>query len=174
MPPTRADRTLARRPPAAEPGASPAFLAAAAAASGSLTVSACGYAAAGDATPLAPMLYQLTAADDEVIVEVECCGVCGSDVHMIDHDWDFLEYPLIAGHELVGTVTHTGQHAPATLAVGTRVGVGHISRTCGTCRYCLDGNDEICESITPTAQNPHTGGFGSHVVAQVLTNSILT
>jgi uncharacterized zinc-type alcohol dehydrogenase-like protein len=144
----------------------PAFIAATAATGPPLTVSACGYAAAGDSTPLAPTVYKLTAADDEVVVEVECCGVCGSDIHMIDHDWDFLQYPLVVGHEVVGTVVHAGKHAPATLALGTRVGVGHISRTCGTCRYCLDGNDEICENITPTTQNPHTGGFGSHVVAQ--------
>ena len=158
------------RRPAATPDTPPPFLAGAASASASsaalpvTTFNASGFASMDGASALVPMDYQLNAAADEVVVEVECCGVCGSDVHMIDGDWDFLTYPLIAGHELVGTVTHAGSSTPSQLAVGTRVGVGHISRTCGTCRYCLEGNDEICEDIVATAQNPHTGGFGSHVV----------
>jgi len=131
--------------------------------------SACGYASMNGASPLQPLNYQIQAKTDEVVVQVECCGVCGSDVHMISNDWPGLEYPLVAGHELVGTVVSVGASVPthANLTIGTRVGIGHISRTCGTCRYCLSGNDEICKHIVPTAAGPrHAGGFGSHVVAQ--------
>ena len=129
--------------------------------------SACGYASMDGASPLQPLTYQVRAEPDEVVVRVECCGVCGSDVHMISNDWPGLTYPLVAGHEVVGTVVSAGASTPVRLAVGTRVGIGHISRTCGTCRYCLAGNDEVCEHIVATAAGPrHAGGFGSHVVAQ--------
>jgi len=131
----------------------------------SCTSSACGYSCAFAGSPLKPVSYSLSALDDEVIVEVECCGVCGSDVHIVGGDWPHITYPLVAGHELVGTVVHMGASSHH-LAMGMRVGIGHISRTCGTCRYCLEGNDEICEHIVATASPSHKGGFGSHVVAQ--------
>ena len=158
-------RSLRRRPASVESEPPPPFLAGCGSAADALTV--CGYASTGGGSPLVQLEYQLSGpADDEVIIEVECCGVCGSDIHMIDGDWDFLDYPLVAGHEVVGTVVWRGSLAPGHLPVGARVGVGHISRTCGACRYCLAGNDEICEDIVPTAQSPHTGGFGSHCAAQ--------
>merc|ERR1712166_1219951 len=131
-----------------------------------VTIACTGYAALEAKAPLVKIAFELDPADDEVVVAVECCGVCGSDLHMIDNDWGFLTYPLVPGHEIIGTVVSKGENAPAHLQLGMRVGIGHLSRTCSTCRYCLDGDDSICENPTPTVSPPgHRGGFASHVAA---------
>eukprot|EP00121_Abeoforma_whisleri_P008321 Awhi_evm1s7637 len=132
----------------------------------SSSVTALGYSASEAKAALVPLNYELKAEDDEVIVEVECCGVCHSDLHIIDNDWGFLQYPVVVGHEVIGKVIYAGARTPPQITVGTRVGVGHLSRTCESCEFCLEGDGALCLNPTPTAMKPHSGGFSSHVVAQ--------
>ncbi len=84
---------------------------------------------------------------DEVLIEVEVCGVCHSDLHVADGDWTQLagivKKPLILGHEIVGRVTERGA-AVQTIQVGDRVGVPWVQWTCGQCEFCREGNENLC------------------------------
>ncbi len=84
---------------------------------------------------------------DEVLIEVEVCGVCHSDLHVADGDWTQLagivKQPLILGHEIVGRVVERGA-AVQSVAVGERVGVPWVQWTCGQCEFCREGNENLC------------------------------
>lgn len=84
---------------------------------------------------------------DEVLIEVEVCGVCHSDLHVADGDWTQLagivKKPLILGHEIVGRVVERGA-AVQSIQVGERVGVPWVQWTCGKCEFCREGNENLC------------------------------
>jgi propanol-preferring alcohol dehydrogenase len=84
---------------------------------------------------------------DDVLIKVEVCGVCHSDLHVADGDWKQLagivKKPLILGHEIVGHVAERGA-AVQTIEVGDRVGVPWMNWTCGQCEFCRDGNENLC------------------------------
>jgi alcohol dehydrogenase, propanol-preferring len=84
---------------------------------------------------------------DEVLIEVEVCGVCHSDLHVADGDWKQLagivKKPLILGHEIVGRVVERGA-AVKSVEVGERVGVPWVQWTCGQCEFCREGNENLC------------------------------
>src|SRR5271166_3877320 len=91
------------------------------------------------------------AGPDEVLIEVEVCGVCHSDLHVADGDWTQLagivKKPLILGHEIVGRVVERGaavQSAQESIQVGDRVGVPWVQWTCGQCEFCREGNENLC------------------------------
>jgi alcohol dehydrogenase, propanol-preferring len=113
------------------------------------------------------------AGADEVLIEVEVCGVCHSDLHVADGDWTQLagivKKPLILGHEIVGRVVERGA-AVQSVQVGERVGVPWVQWTCGQCEFCREGNENVCvrQRITGVMVD---GGYaeyakapGSHVV----------
>ena len=87
------------------------------------------------------------AGADEVLIEVEVCGVCHSDLHVADGDWTQLagivKKPLILGHEIVGRVVERGA-AVTSIQVGDRVGVPWVQWTCGQCEFCREGNENLC------------------------------
>ena len=83
--------------------------------------------------------------DDEVEVQVEHCGMCHSDLSMLDNDWRNTRYPFVPGHEAVGRVTALGD-ATHGISLGDRVGLGWYSRTCGHCRQCIAGRQNHCEN----------------------------
>ncbi len=86
-------------------------------------------------------------AADEVLIEVEVCGVCHSDLHVADGDWKqfagIVKQPLILGHEIVGRVVERGS-AVQSVEVGERVGVPWLQWTCGRCEFCREGNENLC------------------------------
>jgi len=86
-------------------------------------------------------------AEDEVLIEVEVCGVCHSDLHVADGDWpqlaSIVKKPQILGHEIVGRVVERGS-AVQSVQVGERVGVPWIQWTCGQCEFCREGNENLC------------------------------
>jgi propanol-preferring alcohol dehydrogenase len=88
-----------------------------------------------------------TPGPGEVLIEVEACGVCHSDLHVADGDWKQLagivKKPLILGHEIAGRVVEKGA-AVQDLQVGDRVGVPWVHWTCGVCEFCRDGNENLC------------------------------
>jgi propanol-preferring alcohol dehydrogenase len=99
-------------------------------------------------TPLAfEEVTQPEAGEDEVLIEVEVCGVCHSDLHVADGDWTQLagivKKPLILGHEIVGRVVERGM-AVQSVKVGERVGIPWIQWTCGQCEFCYEGNENLC------------------------------
>jgi propanol-preferring alcohol dehydrogenase len=84
---------------------------------------------------------------DEVLIEVEVCGVCHSDLHVADGDWTqfagIVKKPLILGHEIVGRVVERGAGVES-VEVGERVGVPWVQWTCGQCEFCREGNENLC------------------------------
>jgi uncharacterized zinc-type alcohol dehydrogenase-like protein len=97
----------------------------------------------------------------EVEVRVTHCGICHSDLAMIDNDWQISAYPLVPGHEVVGTVTAAGPEI-THLKVGQRVGVGWQCGSCGECEFCESGQPALCAQQRATIVQHH-GGWGSAV-----------
>jgi propanol-preferring alcohol dehydrogenase len=87
------------------------------------------------------------AGADEVLIEIEVCGVCHSDLHVADGDWmqlaGIVKKPLILGHEIVGRVVDQGASV-RNVQVGERVGVPWIQWTCGKCEFCREGHENLC------------------------------
>jgi uncharacterized zinc-type alcohol dehydrogenase-like protein len=98
---------------------------------------------------------------DEVEIAVSHCGICYSDINLIDNAWSKSIYPFVPGHEIVGTITKRGSSV-AHLAVGQRVGVGWQRSACLTCDLCLDRSDNLCPHQTATCVGHH-GGFAPRV-----------
>ncbi len=94
-------------------------------------------------------------------IKVSHCGVCHSDVSLIDNDWGISQYPFIPGHEIVGTVTTLGALVQG-FAVGDRVGVGWQADSCGHCEWCRKGEENLCAQAQPTCVHRH-GGYADGV-----------
>src|SRR5579862_6503055 len=103
----------------------------------------------------------------QVLIRVEACGVCHSDLHLADGDWDLLrpitKLPLILGHEVAGTVSALGEGV-TDLRAGDRVGVPWIHWTCGQCEFCLECKEELClkQQVTGCTVD---GGFAEYLLA---------
>ena len=98
---------------------------------------------------------------DEVEVQISHCGVCASDIHLIDNDWGNSKYPFIPGHEIVGKVTALGASVP-NHAVGSRVGIGWQSDSCGICEWCRQGEEQLCAQAQPTCVG-RNGGYADAI-----------
>ena len=102
--------------------------------------------------------------DDQVDVAVESCGVCHSDLSMLNNEWGMTAYPFVPGHEAVGKIRAVGRSVKH-LAVGQRVGVGWFSGTCMTCPQCMGGDHNLCPTAEQTIVGRY-GGFADHVRCQ--------
>ncbi|MCB2229823.1 NAD(P)-dependent alcohol dehydrogenase [bacterium] len=100
---------------------------------------------------------------DGVEIDVEYCGICYSDLSMIDNEWGFSQYPLVPGHEVIGTVSKVGESV-ANVTVGQKVGLGWHSGYCMTCPSCMSGDHNLCASQEGTIVGRH-GGFADKVRA---------
>ncbi|WP_166847181.1 zinc-dependent alcohol dehydrogenase family protein [Isoptericola sp. BMS4] len=100
---------------------------------------------------------------DEVLVRVEACGVCRTDLHVVDRELPVHLSPVVPGHQVVGTVVDAGP-AVRRLRPGDRVGVAWLRRTCGVCRWCRDGRENLCPASRFTGWDAH-GGFAELTVA---------
>jgi alcohol/geraniol dehydrogenase (NADP+) len=98
---------------------------------------------------------------EDIEVAVEHCGLCHSDLSVLNNDWGMSQYPAILGHEVIGRITAIGPNAKG-LAVGQRVGVGWYSGSCMHCRQCMSGSHHLCPQVQPTIVG-HRGGFATHV-----------
>ena len=102
---------------------------------------------------------------DEVEIEVSSCGICHSDLSMLDNDWGMTKYPFVGGHEATGKVAAVGEHVPADkLQVGDTVGAGWISSSCFHCRQCLAGDQNLCPDQVGMIVGRH-GAFADRVRA---------
>ncbi|MFN3923966.1 MAG: NAD(P)-dependent alcohol dehydrogenase [Pseudarthrobacter sp.] len=117
-------------------------------------VPAAAYGATSPDSGLVPLtLARRTPQSDDVEIAIEFCGLCHSDVHATRGEWGGSTWPLVPGHEIVGTVSRVGS-AVVDFAVGDRVGVGCIVDSCRHCESCLDGLEQYCE-------NGMTGTYGA-------------
>lgn len=122
------------------------------------------YAAMQAGEKLVP--YQFDAGElqpHQVEVKVEYCGLCHSDLSVINNDWRNAVFPLVAGHEIIGTITQLGSAAKG-LKVGQRVGIGWTAESCEHCHLCIDGKYNLCNAQQATIVN-HAGGFADKVRA---------
>jgi uncharacterized zinc-type alcohol dehydrogenase-like protein len=101
--------------------------------------------------------------DEDVEVAVSHCGICHSDLSMLDNEWRMTGYPLVPGHEVAGTVAAVGSRV-TTHRVGDRVGLGWYSRSCLACRQCAGGDQNLCPAAEGTVVGRH-GGFADRVRA---------
>jgi len=103
------------------------------------------------------------AGPGEVLVRVRACGVCRTDLHVVDGEIPDAHSPIVPGHEIVGTVAATGPGVTG-FAPGDRVGVPWLARTCGTCAYCRSGRENLCEAAAFTGCTVN-GGYAEYAVA---------
>ena len=114
------------------------------------------------------VLQLLERADPEpgngqIRVKVSACGVCRTDLHVVDGELPSIKYPIIPGHEIVGRVDLIGDNVTAH-RIGDRVGIPWLGYTCGVCRFCREGMENLCDHPLFTGYT-RDGGFASHTIA---------
>lgn len=122
------------------------------------------FAATAARGELKPFTYDPGALPPESVeIAVETCGICHSDLSMLNNEWGMTGYPFVPGHEVVGTVAGVGDHV-TTVTVGQRVGLGWFSQSCMHCRSCMSGDHNLCPTAEQTIVGRH-GGFADKVRA---------
>src|SRR6478735_3214970 len=101
------------------------------------------------------------AGPKDVVVQVGACGICGTDIHIVDGEFPPTSYPIIIGHEFGGTVVDVGDQVVG-VKVGDRVGVDP-TLNCGECYFCLRGKGNLCERWNAVGVGHHPGGFAEYV-----------
>jgi propanol-preferring alcohol dehydrogenase len=101
--------------------------------------------------------------EHQVRITVEACGVCRTDLHLIDGELPHIRYPITPGHEIVGTVAEAGPSV-TRFRPGDRVGVPWLAQACGLCRYCRAGQENLCENARFTGYSVD-GGYAEQVLA---------
>ncbi|HEY1050024.1 MAG TPA: NAD(P)-dependent alcohol dehydrogenase [Prosthecobacter sp.] len=123
------------------------------------------YAATSAKGTLEPFSYDPgPLGPEEVEIKVSHCGICHSDLSMLNNDWGMSRYPFVPGHEAVGTVVALGELAKG-LKIGQRVGLGWTAFSCLSCAECISGNHHLCAKGQGTIVGRH-GGFADRVRAQ--------
>jgi uncharacterized zinc-type alcohol dehydrogenase-like protein len=129
------------------------------------------YAAPAAGEPLAPTtIERREVGANDVLIDIEYAGICHSDIHTVNGDWGPQPFPVVPGHEIVGTVTEVGSDVTRH-QVGDRVGVGCMVNSCGECTNCRNGDEQYCVQGTvgtyaATDRDGTTtqGGYSTHVV----------
>jgi len=123
------------------------------------------FAAPQAGAPLEPFEYDPgPIGEQDVEIAVAYCGVCHSDLSMINNEWGMTQFPFVPGHEVAGTISAVGKDV-THLKVGDRVGLGWHSAYCNTCPSCMEGDHNLCGSAQGTIIGRH-GGFADKVRAQ--------
>jgi uncharacterized zinc-type alcohol dehydrogenase-like protein len=120
------------------------------------------YAADEPSGELKPFEYEVGILDRESVeIDVEYCGICHSDLSMLDNEWGITQYPFVPGHEVVGKISQLGESV-TKFQVGQRVGLGWFSNSCMHCEWCMSGNQNLCLTAEGTIVGRH-GGFANKV-----------
>src|SRR6201996_8868799 len=96
----------------------------------------------------------------EILIAVSACGVCRTDLHIVDGELEHPNLPLVPGHQIVGTVVESGER----FAAGDRGGVPRLGSTDGTCQYCTSGRENLCPQARFTGYDLD-GGYAEYAVA---------
>ena len=102
-------------------------------------------------------------SEDEILLRVNACGICRTDLHVVEGELAVHRSPLIPGHQIVGRVTAIGSRV-AGIAIGDRVGVAWLHRTCGVCEFCCSNRENLCERPQFTGWTVD-GGYAEYAVA---------
>src|SRR3984957_16439658 len=120
------------------------------------------YAATSAKGPLEPFSFDAgELGPEEVAIQVSRCGICHSDLSMLDNEWGMSTFPFVPGHEAVGTVVALGEYAKG-LKVGQRGGVGWSASSCLSCHECLSGDQNLCANSQGTIVGRY-GGFANRL-----------
>lgn len=120
------------------------------------------YAANNVKGSLEPFEFSLPdVGPDQVDIKVKYCGVCHSDLSMLNNDWEVSAFPLVPGHEIVGEIVDKGEHVNG-LEIGDEVGLGWFSESCMHCFNCLSGDHNLCVTPEQTIVERY-GGFADYV-----------
>ena len=120
------------------------------------------YAALSLGSKLEKFTYQLPElSSDQVDIKVHYCGLCHSDLSMLDNEWGSTKFPLVPGHEVVGEIVAIGKEVK-NLKIGDFVGLGWYSGSCMYCNQCMDGSQHLCRTGEQTIVGRH-GGFADYV-----------
>jgi len=123
-----------------------------------------GYAAMDESGVMSPYEFERRpVGDNDVLIEIQYSGICHSDIHTIKSEWGPVPYPLVAGHEIVGTVTRVGKNV-TKFKVGDLAGVGVMVDSCGWCEYCLMGKEQFCAKASFTYSDGLKGGYSDNIV----------
>ena len=124
------------------------------------------YAATELGSPLQPYEFDLPEAlgPDEVDIRIQHCGICHSDLSMLENQWGISEFPMVPGHEITGTISAVGDQV-THLTEGQVVGIGWFSRSCLTCDQCMSGNHNLCATAEGIFVG-RNGGFADRVRVQ--------
>jgi propanol-preferring alcohol dehydrogenase len=101
--------------------------------------------------------------DDEILIRINACGICRTDLHVVEGELPVRRSPLIPGHQIVGRVTSLGSSVER-FSIGDRVGVAWLNRTCGICEFCRAGRENLCDGAGFTGWTTD-GGFAEYAVA---------
>lgn len=132
------------------------------------------FAALGATTPMEPFRFERRAVrPNDVKIDIQYCGVCSSDLHQVRNEWKNSVYPMVPGHEIVGTVTAVGADVKR-FKVGDVVGVGCMVDSCLTCSACKDDLQQFCEQGMTSTYNAKErdgvtlaqGGYSDHIVVR--------
>ncbi|CAB4253478.1 similar to Saccharomyces cerevisiae YMR318C ADH6 NADPH-dependent medium chain alcohol dehydrogenase with broad substrate specificity [Maudiozyma barnettii] len=110
--------------------------------------------------------------ETDIDVKIECCGVCGSDIHTAAGNWGDLPKPVVVGHEIIGTVVKKGPKCTSEFKIGQRVGVGAQCHSCLKCHRCENNNESYCDKLVTTYGQffedgyCSKGGYASHIRVQ--------
>lgn len=122
------------------------------------------YAAPEAKGKLNPFTYNLgITEDEEVTIKIHYCGICHSDLSMLNNDWGITTYPFVPGHEIVGEVVSAGLSVK-NLKVGDKVGLGWFSKSCMYCQQCFNGEHHLCSEKEETIVGRY-GGFANYTKA---------
>jgi alcohol dehydrogenase (NADP+) len=131
-----------------------------------------GYAALQPGAALEPFVFdRREPGAHDVVIEIQYCGICHSDIHQARDEWGGSVFPMVPGHEIVGVVSRTGE-AVTKYKAGDRVGVGCFVDSCGTCESCTSGLEQFCRVHTSFTYNsterdgttPTYGGYSQRIV----------
>jgi len=130
-----------------------------------------GYAALGPGAALAPFGFERRGvAPSDVLIEIDYCGVCHSDIHLVRDEWNQSIFPMVPGHEIAGHVKQVGDRV-TNFKVGDRAGVGCMVDSDRTCSSCRDGEEQYCENLVQTYNSvgkdgvtPTYGGYSTQIV----------
>lgn len=131
------------------------------------------YAAFSATAPLAPYAFERREPNpDDVVIEIDYCGVCHSDIHSARSEWGPSEYPFVPGHEIVGRVIRVGKKVKK-FKVGDLAGVGCLVSSCGKCPSCKTNEEQFCPapvftygSVDIDGKSQTRGGYSSHITVR--------
>ena len=130
-----------------------------------------GYAAKEAKASLTPFSFERRdLLDHDVMIDIQYCGICHTDIHQVNNEWGRSIYPMVPGHEIVGNVSHVGSQV-TRFKVGDKVGVGCFVDSCRNCHACRQGMEQYCSNVLTTyngiekdGKTPTQGGYSNKIV----------